>query len=341
MCYSRSVRSHPGRAACAWTLLVPTLALGASGMSQPASTLGLRWSDVQAIAPHDAATFEAQLSLRLGHPAFEAGATEQVLAVTWGGDAEHCRVELSLLRASQVEGTRLLQSPSGDCKALQPALLTVAALLIEGRAPSAAAPEPPEPPPPPPPAATEAAPEAPAAPRSVSPAKSEAEVRLGVALGAGLAPELELGPGLQLALTPGRIWRFGIGGALFPPHEQSATPGLALGHQRAGLFGCLMPMSWPYAVGLCAQASLHRFSSAGLSLPHPQSHKNYTTTLGIDVRFDWHLTRQISLGGSIGPELVTRPLSFYFTPADGGERELFRQRRVALAALAAVTVGLP
>ena len=132
--YAAGVRSQTGPGAFAWALLAPTLAFAeVSAGSHAPRGLGLRWSDPDSLAVTTEAEFEARLSARLGHAAFDPGASGRLLAVSWRGSPERCHVELQLLHGAEVAGTRLLESPSGDCRSLFPALLTVAALLIESR----------------------------------------------------------------------------------------------------------------------------------------------------------------------------------------------------------------
>src|SRR5882724_5177202 len=146
--------SQLGRGALAWALLAPTLALAEPAAPAAAGGLGLRWSDPNALAPTTAHELESRLSERLGYPAFDEAATDHALAVSWQGSAEQCAVELQLVHGTEIEGTRRLESPSGDCRALIPALLTVAALLIESQKTE------------PPPAAPESSPPAPPVPSS-------------------------------------------------------------------------------------------------------------------------------------------------------------------------------
>ncbi len=256
--------------------------------------------------------------------------------MAWQGTPEQCRVELQLLHGTEVEGTRLLESPSGDCRSLMPALLTVAALLIESRSAEPA---------PPPKAPTPAAPPAPkpaAAPAAKAPDRPALMMlSLGAVLGSGLVPKLELGPAASVVVAPHRHFRLGVSGAIFFPHQYGAGPGLSLGHESAALLACGMPLSGSFGLGLCGTAAMHRYSSRGISLPHPESHHTTAYTAGLAVRAEWRLVRHLWWVGSVGADVSTRPLYFYFTPAPGGESVLFRQQRVSPALFLGLTLELP
>ena len=163
----------------------------------------------------------------------------------------------------------------------------------------------------------------------------------GAVLGAGLTPKLELGPAAALVLAPHRYFRVGLAGSAFFPHQYGAGPGLSLGHASGALLACGMPLSGSFGLGVCANAALHEFSSRGISLPHPESHHTSAYTAGLAVRAEWRLARHLWWVGSIGADVTTRPLYFYFTPAPGGQSILFRQQRVAPALFLGLTLELP
>jgi len=306
----------------------------------------LKWSDPDALAPTSAAEFEAGLSERLGRRAFEASpSSNQALEVKWEGDPEHCRVSLQLSRGSELQGTRSIDSPSGDCKALQPALLTVAALLIESRdsepeqsvETAEPAPEVPKPEPSP---ATEAAKK-----KDASPEPAEVEPRILLGLGVqvilGLAPSAELGPALSLSLSPARHVRLGLVAGWFFPRDYQAAPGFSLSHGNAALFGCGMPISGTFSLGACAGASLHRYESRGLALPFPEENLSYMWALGLGLRAEWRIIRRLRWVGNLGAELAPKPLYFYFTPAEGGETAVFRQARLSPTLFTGLSLELP
>ena len=316
-------------------MLAPSLALAQNPADVSAANgLALRWRDPSSLAATNEADFEARLSERLGHPAFDPAAVQHALAVTWQGSPEQCRVELQLLHGSEVEGTRLLESPSGDCRSLLPALLTVAALLIESR-PSEPEPEPRPPAPPPPPSAQKPP------PKPEPPREAAVLLSAGAAVGSGLAPKLELGPAASLVFAPVRHFRVGVWGALFFPHQYGSAPGLSLGHDSAALLACGMPLSGPFGLGVCGNVAFHSWSSRGTSLAHAEIHQTSAWTTGLALRAEWRLARQLWWVGSVGTDVVTRPLYFFFTPSAGGETVLFRQRRIAPALFLGLTLGLP
>jgi hypothetical protein len=296
--------------------------------------LALRWRDPSSLAATNEADFQARLSERLGHPAFDPAADQHALAVTWQGSPEQCRVELQLLHGAEIEGTRLLESPSGDCRSLLPALLTVAALLIESR-PTEPEPAPPPPSPVPPPSAQKAE-------QKPNPQR-EATVLLsaGAAVGSGLAPKLELGPAASLVFAPARHFRVGVWGALFFPHQYGGAPGLSLGHDSVALLACGMPLSGPFGLGVCGNVAFHSWSSRGISLAQAEAHQTSAWTTGVALRAEWRLVRQLWWVGSVGTDVATRPLYFFFTPTTGGETVVFRQRRIAPALFFGLTLGLP
>jgi hypothetical protein len=317
-------------------MFAPTLALAAGEPAEAKpSGLGLRWNDPTSLAATTEVDFDARLSERLGHPAFEPTATQDVLTVSWQGTPEQCRVELQLLHITEVEGTRLLESPSGDCRSLLAPLLTIAALLIESRLTEAPyTPQPPAVAPPPPPKPEIPAKKPPAHPAWVM-------LSAGAALGSGLTPKLELGPAAAVVVAPHRYFRVGLAGSVFFPHQYGAGPGLSLGHESGALLACGMPLSGSLGLGVCANAALHRYSSRGISLPHPESHHTSAWTAGFALRAEWRLVRHLWWVGSVGTDVTTRPLYFYFTPAPGGQNILFRQQRVAPALFLGLTLELP
>jgi hypothetical protein len=334
--YSPRVRSQTGRGAFAWAMLAPSLALaqGPADVSA-ANGLALHWHDPSSLAATNEVDFEARLSERLGHPAFDPAADQHALAVTWQGSPEQCRVELQLLHGADVQGTRLLESPSGDCRSLLPALLTVAALLIESR-PSEPEPAPkPQSRPSPPPSAEKTT-EKPDPPR-----EGPVLLSAGAAVGSGLAPKLELGPAASLVFAPARHFRVGVWGALFFPHQYGTTPGISLGHDSAALLACGMPLSGSFGLGVCGNVAFHSWSSRGISLAHPEINQTSAWTTGVALRAEWRLVRQLWWVGSIGTDVATRPLYFFFTPRAGGETVIFRQRRIAPALFLGLTLGLP
>ena len=317
-------------------MLAPSLALaqGPADVSA-ANGLALRWRDPNSLAATNEADFEARLSERLGHPAFNPVATQHALAVSWLGSPEQCRVELQLLHGAEVEGTRLLESPSGDCRSLLPALLTVAALLIESR-PSEPLPEPAPPPPPTPP------PSPPKSPPNPDPQREAAVlISVGAAVGSGLAPKLELGPAASLVFSPARHFRIGAWGALFFPHQYGAAPGLSLGHDSAALLACGMPLTGSFGLGVCGNVAFHSWSSHGISLPHSETHQASAWTTGLALLAEWRLVRQLWWVGSVGTDVATRPLYFFYTSAAGEENVVFRQRRIAPTLFLGLTLGLP
>lgn len=317
--------------------LVPSLVFAQTTPSaQPSSALALRWHDPSALAATSAADFEARLSERLGRPAFDSAETRNVLAVTWQGAPEQCRVELQLLQGAQVEGTRLLESPSGDCRSLVPALLTVSALLIESRGEHQAEPTPEPPPPPrPPPAKT------PALSQPKPPSEPRVLLSAGAVLGQGLAPKTELGPAVSVVVTPLRHARVGLLGSLFLPHQYGASPGLSLGHESMALLVCAMPLTGTLALGVCGSGALHRWRSRGISLPHPETQQSTAWTTGLSVRAEWQLAGHLWWVGNLGADVATEPLYFYYTPAPGGQTVLYRQQRVAPSMFLGLTLELP
>ena len=327
----------------AWALLTPHVALALGpARTEGAAVLGLQWNDNERLAPTTQQEFERRLSERLGRPAFEPTATERALSVSWLGKQDSCRVELHLVRGEQVEGSRSLESPGGSCAAVLPALLTVSALLIESesaREKAAVADEPP-------PAAaevSEAPPEPPRAPASSKLAGRRPRFMLsfGAAILAGLAPRGELGPSASLLVLPTPAARVGVGVSAYLTRGHGVSPGFSLAHQSVTLMGCFMPMASPLSLGLCGSGALHRFSSQGLSLVHPERQRSYTWTAGLAGRGEWQLTRHFWWTAAAGPELAPSPLYFYFTQADQRESTLFTQKRVSLSVWTGLSVGLP
>jgi hypothetical protein len=263
--------------------------------------------------------------------------------VSWQGGPEQCAVELQLVRGAEVEGTRRIESPSGDCRALLPALLTVAALLIESQQ-AEPAPAPAEPTPAANPPVTSPVPEPEPDTSEPPPSpKKEALVlaSLGAELSSGLAPKLELGPAAAVTFAPVRHLRIGAEGALFFPHQYAAAPGLSLGREAARLLVCGMPLTGAFGVGVCGSVALHHFSSTGVALAHPQTHHSTAWAGGLALRAEWRLQRRLWWVGSVGADVSARPFYFYFTPAPGGETILFRQQRVAPSLLLGLTLELP
>ena len=337
------MRSQLGRGAFAWAVLIPTLALAEPAAPRAANGLALRWRDPNALAPTTASELETRLSERLGYPAFDDAAVDHALSVSWQGSVEQCAVELQLVHGAEVEGTRRIESPSGDCRALLPALLTVAALLIESQQQAEPAPTRPAPKPAPAPPVTSPAPKLDTSAEPHPSPTKEALVlaSLGAELSSGLAPKLELGPVAEVSFAPVRHLRIGAEGALFFPHQYAAAPGLSLGHEAARLFVCGMPLTGAFGLGLCARAALNRFSSSGIALPHSETHHSTAWAGGLAIRAEWRLQRRLWWVGSAGADVSARPYYFYFTPAPGGETILFRQQRVAPSLFLGLTLELP
>lgn len=334
------MRSLPARGAGAWLLLAPTLSLAAA--RPPNATLSLRWSDPDRLAATTAEEFEGRLSERLGHPAFDPAIRQRTLSVTWQGSPDQCGVQLLLVKADEVEGTREIESPNGDCAALVPAMLTVAALLLEA--------EPAEPAPTATPSATRAAPRpAPAVPTVPAPPATKTApderagllLSLGGALTSGSAPKLELGPAAAVIWAPLPLLRFGAEGAFFIERQYGNGPAFALNHQRVGLLGCAMPLHARVALGLCANAALQFFTSEGLALPQPRIRDATTLSVGGGLRAEWRLGAHWRGVTSLAADVATRRLYFYYTPRAGGETTLFRQPRVMPTLLLGLAFELP
>ncbi|RYZ07615.1 MAG: hypothetical protein EOO73_11605 [Myxococcales bacterium] len=327
--------SNPLRAASVGALLLlPALALAApSTGGQP--SLRLRWSDPNLIAPTTERDFDTQLTARLGRPAFAAGADEATLAVTWEGTPEQCRVELSLTRSAGEEGTRVIESPSGDCQSLVSALLTVSALLVDSyeRSPPAEA------------APVVVAPSQPAAsahpPGSPPPPQARILLSVGGALSSGFVPKLEIGPAAAVTWAPYGPLRLGVAGSWFIGHDYGEGPGLSLDHRRAALFVCGMPLSRSLGIGLCGNLGLHHFEASGTSLPRPEANSSTTWSLGAELRAEWRLTRRLWWVGHAGADMTTRPLYFYYLTAGGDAKNLFDQRRINPVLLVALSLELP
>lgn len=327
-----------GRRVFAWALLGPAVAwaeVTPGGTSQ----LSLRWSDPSNLAPLSQSELEARLSERLGHAAFDGNASERALSVSWQGTAEQCHVELQLVRGNQVEGTRRIESPSGDCRSLGPALLTVAALLIESRpepAPEPVEDEPAERSTPP----AEPAP-TPAQPAAAARAEPLLLASLGGELTTGHAPKAELGPAAALVWTPVSHLRLGLRGVVFLPQQYGATPGMKLTHMAAAVLACGMPLSGSFSLGICGNVGLHSWASAGVGLLHPDATRAHSWTLGLGARAEWRLSRRLWWVADAGANAATAPLYFYFTPPAGGETVLFRQTRLAPFVFLGLTLELP
>ncbi len=356
--------SSRGRRALAVALLAPV-----AGLAQPSTParLGLRWSDPRSLAPLTPSELDARLSKRLGHPAFEPGVTPDALSVRWLGTREQCTVELELLQGARIEGTRRIESPTGDCRSLTPALLAVAALLIEGQP---EAPTPPgartddertagaagaeasesvptlQQPPEPAPAEPQArAPVAAPAPASPPPASATGEplalLSLGAAVSAGFAPKVELGPSVALVVTRAHYFRAGLRAAVFLPQEQGTRPGMELGHAQGTLLACGMPLTGSFAAGVCGSVALHRFRSIGTSLPFLEEVKSYVPVLGVTVRAEWRIAKQLWWVADLGAELAPSPLRFHFSNAAGEQITVFEQNRVAPMLSFGPTLELP
>lgn len=318
-------------ASAAW--LVTETGAAQPGLGTPARpVLGLRWMDPDKLAPTSAREFAARLSERLGRPAFSESSAEQVLAVAWRGTPDACSVELQVTRGAELQGTRQIDSPSGDCRALAPALLTVAALLIESeQADDGPSPEAPQPSPPTP----SAPPATPSSPPEIggSGAQPGREPRAlfsaGAVLGAGFAPKLELAPSLALAVTPFPRTRIAVDAAIFFRHQYGATPGLALSHESLRLSGCAMPLSGDLGLGVCASVAAHRVSASGVSLLHEENRHELSASLGAAFRVEWRLLRRVWWVGQLGVDVAPEPLYFYYTDAPGDQVTLFTQSRLS------------
>lgn len=321
-------------------LLLPSAALAAPPSDREPS-LGLRWSDPSGLAPTTEREFDEQLTSRLGRAAFVAGADGPTLSVGWQGTPERCRLELSLEGAEGVQGTRVIESPRGDCRSLVPALLTVSALLVESyeSARSVAATPAPEP------ARADPPPPGPTPPSTTQPETAPSPARwllsFGGALGSGLAPKLELGPAAAVAWAPLPTLRVGLQGSWLLGQDYGEGPGISLEHRRAALLVCGMPLSARVALGLCGTASFHYFHATGTSLSLPDSQRITSFGFGAEARVEWQLTRRLWWVGHAGADIATRPLYFYYETAGAAQRNVFEQARVNPVVLIALSLEVP
>ena len=207
------MRSPLGRRAFAWALLGSAFAWAEVTLGS-APGLSLRWSDPSGLAPLSQGELETRLSERLGHTAFDDNASQRALSVSWQGSAEQCRVELQLVRGNEVEGTRRIESPSGDCRSLGPALLTVAALLIESRPEPAS--EPAEVRPTAQPTHTRRAPAHQRRPQRLSEPSHSCWPAWASKSPPGMQPKAELGPAAAVVWTPIRGCDWGCAGVFVP-----------------------------------------------------------------------------------------------------------------------------
>lgn len=332
-----TLRSPSGRGRGA---LVAALLLHGAALAEPApARLGLRWQDPAGLAPLSPASLEARLSERVGHPVFDESARDRILTVTWLGTPTQCAVELELTRGSELEGTRRIESPSGDCRSLGPALLAVAALLIE----AAQAPEPlpsPEPSPEPEPEPAPVAPPAPPVQHSERP-EPFALLSAGASVSSGFAPRVELGPSVAALLTPWARTRVGIRAGVFLPQEHGNSPGMKLTHGHASLLLCAMPFGSELALGACGSAGLHLYRSVGVSLPFARDARTFAPMLGLAARAEWHIIGHLWWVADLGAELATSPLYFHYASAEGEEVTVFRQQRAAPMLFVGITSELP
>jgi hypothetical protein len=133
----------------------------------------------------------------------------------------------------------------------------------------------------------------------------------------------------------------GLLGALYFPHQYGGAPGLSLTHDSLALFGCGLPLTGAFGLGVCANVGWHRFRSEGISLPHPTSHEASSWTAGAALRAEWRLTQHWWWVGSLGGDVALNPLYFYFTPAPGGRSILFTQDRIVPTLFLGLTLELP
>lgn len=322
-------------------MLAPVV-VRAAPVEEPEPALGLRWSDPGLISPTTERDFDARLSERLGRPAFDASAGTRNLSVSWLGTPERCRVELTLTHAEGVEGTRVIESPSGDCRALLPALLTVAALLVESHESTAAAEAPPPEAPPSAPESPEPTPSVPVAPPDAPPPPwPRFLLSAGGALSAGFVPKLELGPAAVVTWAPVSSLRVGVEGSMFIGRDYGEGPGVSLAHGRGAFLVCGMPVSGAFGLGVCAQGGLHWFQSTGTALPRPDDRTVTSFSIGGEVRAEWRLTRRLWWIGHAGGDIATRPLYFYYVTAGGEQRTVFEQRRSSPFLLIALSLEIP
>lgn len=289
--------------------------------------------DPDRLAPMSAREFEARLSERLGRPAFSESSPERVLSVAWHGTPEACSVELQVTRGAELQGTRQIDSPSGDCRALAPALLTVSALLIESEQPDAA------------PTSEPTKPERPTAPPAPTPSapadvgssdthsgrgmEPRALFSAGAVVSGGLTPKVELGPALALAVTPLPRTRVAVDAAIFFRRLYGGAPGLALSHESVRLSGCGMPLSGDLGLGVCASVAAHRFSASGVSLLRGDTRHELNASLGAALRVEWRLLRRLWWVSQLGADVAPQPLYFYYTDSPGDRVTLFTQSRLS------------
>ena len=251
-----------------------------------------------------------------------------------------------------VLGTREIATASPRCRAIDDELALAIALMIDPSAtlsasapPPSASPAPAPPPsaspapaPPPSPAPAPAPPPQvivqriliPVPPAATPPAPWRVEVGAGPLFGLGLLPSPGVAAVIRARLTPPRSWSFEVGGAIWAPNETTAGAFTTRFSWSEG-FVSVCPVSIGSATRLsaCAGARLGALRVNGIGFGVDRTDERLTAGGTLDVRLSRRLIGPLTAGGGLGLIVPLVRDTFYYTDAEGRDREVFQMAPLA------------
>lgn len=298
----------------------------------------LDWQDEGSVAPVDQAVFEQQLAERLGRNPFAAPDRTRRLQVIWQAEPAPCRVMIEVWSGDKLEGTRAIDSPSGDCSALGEPLLTIAALLVEAPAPE------PQPEAPPAASAPPASKPAPASDPKLASAQARPPRSFSASVGAegslGTLPHPTLGGGFDLlGKVRSPLWLFAQL-SLLPATQTSTTPGLRVRRTAAGFGACYVAELGPVDLGPCAGLQLGFWSSSGVRIFAPRSASTTAVSMLVTFRVEPQLVSRLRLLLRPGLELAPATLRFRYVDRETNRRVVFETPRFAPSAFIGLALDL-
>ncbi|MGK4000857.1 hypothetical protein [Sorangium sp. So ce1024] len=259
-----------------------------------------------------------------------------------------------------VLGTREIATASPRCRAIDDELALAIALMIDPSAKlSPGAPPPPAAPASPAAPTSLAAPTSPATParpaasapqvivqRVLIPASPPApsppwrvEIGAGPLFGLGLLPSPGVAAALRARLTPPRFWSFEVGGAVWLPDE--TTTGAASTRFTLGegfVSACPVSLGSETRLAACVGVRLGALRAGGLGFRVDRSDERLTAGGTLDARLTRRLVGPLTVGGGLGLIVPFVRDTFYYTDAQGQDREIFRM--APLAGTADVLIGV-
>jgi hypothetical protein len=258
---------------------------------------------------------------------------------------EHWSATLTLRSSAGVWfGARELQSEAEDCSGLDESLALVVALAIdvpkdELPPPPAAAAKPPERPKPRPlrlpPPVERARPSEPAKPWEVAP-------RVGLAMSAGILPNVSPGARATLRLSPPDFWNTELGATIWKnADETSGDRGSHLSFISAEIAICPVkfgPRSVPMRA--CLNQTIGRLSAEGFGFSENRERRRFFYMWGLGLRAAWRIAEPVRLHLGVDAAIPATRDDFFYTDASGRSVGVYRVSPIVGVAELGVELGL-